>query len=574
MSVKNHSHYNCCNNVDDDVSLHVLQDSILPYLKQQLGHNVVKSAILEERCQSAQHAVYIFHFPAVTTKNENDNNVANEDIDISHEEQYGDDDFTYRTIPKQWQEVFENGCNRIVIRIWMGGSRWWNLNHPTQNDNRDDDHNEYDTTSHRSDDSKDRKPLVELAMYEIWGYQLARKIFLQSLSHPRPSTEASRENNIRVPKILCFSCPDHDNDTTHHATANLEELLRYGDKTFDLRIDVDDHQYPWSIMEYVGSKSKQFSNSGNNSSDFEYYDDWIKCMVKERDEYGFEREPHPRWGRIPVTDCISYAETILTSIILPIHHYFLQDDRPKLPFPPVTTYMDMVHLYRQKYEQYLRPVIQVKSVVRRSHPDERGKLFVAFDPGNNDRVNSNRSFDPPSNIRKLDRTICQLEQEANQQARMLSCPTPVLCHMDLQPQNLLFGKQNNTSMIDEQSLSTTETTVVSIFDWEEAAYADPRFEILLLCRKVCANRQQADYIWNKYYDTISETRQEPQPQEEQDNRIDPWLKLEVVHNLLTLFLQLVAKGGRNSWETNQDLLAKIERDFQRLVWMGWTFLSP
>ncbi|KAI2503793.1 hypothetical protein MHU86_10687 [Fragilaria crotonensis] len=115
----------------------------------------------------------------------------------------------------------------------------------------------------------------------------------------------------------------------------------------------------------------------------------------------------------------------------------------------------------------------------------------------------------------------------------------VLVHMDCQPQNLIFHRCEN------------HTFISSVLDWEEAAYADARFELLLMGRKVCANRKQADTIWETY---------EAECQLLGD--IEPWLRLEAIHSITTLTLQSLnlLGGGRNPWESNPDLWQKIERD--------------
>jgi hypothetical protein len=35
----------------------------------------------------------------------------------------------------------------------------------------------------------------------------------------------------------------------------------------------------------------------------------------------------------------------------------------------------------------------------------------------------------------------------------------------------------------------------------------------------------------------------------------------------------LAAGGRNPWETQHDLWGKIEREFHRLVGLGWEFCT-
>lgn len=557
----------------DDASNHCLYDSILPYLSRQIGDSVVKSAVIEEKCKSAQQAVFIVYFEAL-----------NDIVSRVGEHSTANDDDVNQHIPTHWREVLDNGRNRIVIRIWLGSSRWWNLNHPTNN-NDNDDNNDVNGNTGKYQGTY-LSFLNEIALHEVWGYQLSRDIFLHCHQQQQQCDDT---NAIYVPKILDFSFKNHSSYNCNHNTKEAINPIVNSKKTHD---PVAAHQddFPWAIMEYVGSKSKRFDLNG-----LEYYNDWIKCMIRERDEFGFKCEPHPRWGRIPVTDCIPYAETVLTNVILPIHKYFLnhydQLDSTqftvldqKLLCPKVTNYMDMVRCYREKYERYICQSAAStipKNLSLQSHNEIKNQDRMGFNITINSTSNEVQ-LSLCSTIRKLGMAISRLEEETHRHGRMLLCTTPVLCHMDLQPQNLLFGKQNINNNTSDASASQLEqlhglpgtgtlsssATIVSVLDWEEAALADPRFEILLLCRKVCANRQQADYIWNKYHEAIAAEGM----QQEEDDLIDPWLKLETVHNITSLVLQIVAAGGRNSWETNKDILAKIERDFQRLVWMGWTFL--
>jgi len=87
---------------------------------------------------------------------------------------------------------------------------------------------------------------------------------------------------------------------------------------------------------------------------------------------------------------------------------------------------------------------------------------------------------------------------------------------------------------------------------------DPRFELLLMCRKVLANHQQAQQLWDLYQEQTGIVLGE----------LEPWLKLEAVHSLTTLLLQACAGGGRSPWEARAELWNKIQREFQRLVGSG------
>ena len=146
---------------------------------------------------------------------------------------------------------------------------------------------------------------------------------------------------------------------------------------------------------------------------------------------------------------------------------------------------------------------------------------------------------------------------------------PVLCHMDLQPQNMILGRRIGLSHVAGEK-DDEMPSILSVLDWEETCYADPRFELLLLCRKVLANRKQADKLW-EYYSNVMQERYNLDkcffgP-------LEPWLKLETVHSVITLCLQEMdlQKGGRNPWERSRDLWFKISRELRRLVNLGWEF---
>ena len=133
-------------------------------------------------------------------------------------------------------------------------------------------------------------------------------------------------------------------------------------------------------------------------------------------------------------------------------------------------------------------------------------------------------------------------------------------------------------MINDHSHNAKKCSVASVMDWEEACYADPRFELLLVCRKVLASREQADNLWNLYSNHVQQLKNQLLLQGEAQSHwqvgpLEPWLKLETIHSLCTLLLQAMdlLGGGRSPWETKPDLWGKIDRERQRLVAMGWYF---
>ena len=109
--------------------------------------------------------------------------------------------------------------------------------------------------------------------------------------------------------------------------------------------------------------------------------------------------------------------------------------------------------------------------------------------------------------------------------------------------------------------------------------SDPRFEILLICRKVLANHEQAEKLWQSYSSYVKQLNTLFTSESNNDIKqwevgpLTPWLKLETVHSICTLLLQSMdlLGGGRSPWETKPDLGGKIDRERQRLVQLGWLF---
>ena len=372
-----------------------------------------------------------------------------------------------------WKHALQSGNNTLVVRIWKGSARWWNLHCSHA-------HSEFNECS--------TEPGVWLlARAEVSGYRLAKR--------------ALQNSDVTIPHVLYFS---------HDSIQCMEKE-------------------PWAILSYVGPQSCFFQNNSRVAPT----DEWINGMITTRHEFGFE-EPHPRWGRVPVDQCLDYVFHVLERFTIPMHRYFLVNCKGDMmsSFPASDDsilkprrYADMIQLYKKAHEMMLQGV-------------------------------SNKSDDATLTriVQTLGQCIHKLQQES---VRVQDLPL-VLCHMDCQPQNLIFYRQDNS----------TVPQLHSVLDWEEAAWADPRFEILLLCRKVCANRKQANTVWDFY------------TKEMQDlgpgfvvGPIGPWLQLETVHSITTLVLQSMnlLNGGRSPWETKPDLLGKIEREFQRLELMGWTF---
>lgn len=436
----------------DENVLVSLPPAVLNHLRSAVGDAAVSNARIEE-AKSAQQRVFIVSFDA-------------NQCHIHHD------------LSLQWRDALERGSYNIVVRLWIGSARWWNLHCSSLlNDEKQDDRT---------------AGVLILARAEVAGYRIARTALAGALHHC----------HLDIPHVLHFS----------HDSKKCEEK-----------------QQPWALMSYVGPKSTFF----NDSKHIIHTDEWLDGMIPIRHEWGFD-EPHPRWGRVPVDKCLIYVIHILERFILPMHRYFLSNETCQLDWTGLGNqllqgnvqprrYKDMVELYERAHSKMIREL-------KGDDKDKQMKI-----------------------VHVLGRCIAQLSQN-----NVVEDMPPVLCHMDCQPQNLVFFRHVQDGRFQ----------LHSVLDWEEAAYADPRFEILLLCRKVCANRDQAQVVWDFY---AKEIRRIHHPSVV--GAIDPWLKLEIVHSITTLVLQSMdlQGGGRNPWETKPDVLGKIEREFHRLIGLGWTF---
>eukprot|EP00547_Thalassionema_nitzschioides_P004280 CAMPEP_0194221758 /NCGR_PEP_ID=MMETSP0156-20130528/31284_1 /TAXON_ID=33649 /ORGANISM="Thalassionema nitzschioides, Strain L26-B" /LENGTH=423 /DNA_ID=CAMNT_0038952277 /DNA_START=30 /DNA_END=1301 /DNA_ORIENTATION=+ len=346
---------------------------------------------------------------------------------------------------KAWKECLQRGQNRLVVRQWQGGSRWWNL--------------------HSNQDPK------ILAKAEVFGYRSAR----QSLT--KAHGEGEKQWIVVIPRLLYY----------YDAESNNDEL-------------------PCAIFEYVGMHSTCFDSHRR------YDDSYVTEMIKTRHEFGFD-EPHPRWGRLPIEGSLEYANCILEQVVIPLH------TNPQISSieQVVQTYESMLQLYGKA----LKDMKKQQNILCEGSVHKDSRMAEALD-----LLENAVTIVLPDNIGKIP-------------------PLPAsLVHLDLQPQNLLFSRDSS----DKRRIS-------SVLDWEEAAVSDPRFELLLLGRKVCANREQAELLWKSYCDSTNKNL----------GLLHPWLQLETIHSITTLLLQSMnlLNGGRNPWETKKDLWEKIRREFVR-----------
>jgi Choline/ethanolamine kinase. len=413
-------------------------------------------------------------------------------------------------IGKRILDVMGKSNGRLVLRIWKAGARWWNLTCNAQNE------------------------CIKLAKSEVAGYKVARLAFecyyenYQSrdviISHEQP--------RIYIPQVLYF----------------------FEDVTVGCN-------NPWALFSHAkqdGNIITKGASANTRSDKYRFCDEFIFQMVKVRREFGFD-EPHPRHGRVCVDHALEYAMHVLNDIIIPMHTVFftnasimskMKEDIHTLNRHNVysngrgVTYQDMVNLY-------LAHIRKIQSKIKNEnsqHLEDNGMYTL---------------------VQSLEDFVSRLWYE-NKVVQDFPLPF-TLCHLDLQPQNMILCQSTispSSSTSDQPKVSRNVPWIVSILDWEESCYADPRFELLLLCRKVVANRLQADKLWYHYSAFVEERFQRNKV-----GPMDPWLRLESVHSLLTMCLQgmNLLEGGRSPWEGNSDLRGKIDRELHRLQNdLGWS----
>jgi hypothetical protein len=465
-------------------------------VQQSTTNNATSTSGLIQSCvaaKSAQHQVWLVHLW---------------ESSISGGTAHHDDD-------DPWKACLRRGNHRLVVRVWQGQCRWWNLNHQDrplpppphhQNEVLDCWNGSTATaTTHDDDDDDDD----DIARHELWGYQTAKRAFDSSNGGGR----------IRIPTVLCTN---HNGTTTAAATTTTTRKECGGKK----------RNY-FAILEYVGAESTLFANQDD---DLSIDTSWTDGMVTVRDEFGFP-EPHPRWGRVPVDQALEYAMQVLQEVVLPLHTYCRrrQSDNMVVAPPSVYTFRDMVALYQRALSTLIAPLLH------------------------NNNANNGAAGDD-DDVHMLQYAVDRLQSAIPDTIAPEQDMAPVLVHMDLQPQNLIFGRrrrdteQQQENNHRQQQRQDNRIVVVSVLDWEEAAWADPRFELLLLGRKVCAHREQALAIWDYYQQQTGLAL----------GSLDIWLQLETVHSLTTLLLQAATGMGRSPWEARSDLWGKIQREIARL----------
>ena len=440
-----------------------------------------------------------------------------------------DDNYsTRRDVLHSLYKAVKDGNGKIILRIWENGARWWNLNLK-----RLFHHNNVDTFN------CDSVTLCnDLANAEVPGYKVAKRA-IEYYNNRCKEKISWVETNLYIPNVIYF----HESGSI--LTSSLSNRLHS----------------PWALFSYVGEDSNYTNRNDRNSCrKYKICDDFIHNMVKNRHEFGFD-EPHPRHGRVNTDQALDYALVVLDTIIFPVHtafydcyfrnslnnnnesetqmgpineHPLLQQDGNNLvminyiDIEKESNYSSNKNLCQSKGCQYLDMVKMYQNIV--SYLNEEVSDSQEFKlPLEHKKLNKDRkSHQVNALLRTLDQCISSLLLEFTQLDVTMKYKLPaVLCHLDLQPQNMILYHKNTIST-DNGVLPN----ILSVLDWEESCYADPRFELLLLCRKVVATREQADTLWNIYEQVIQERFEDfSMTYRVKDSilgPIDPWLKLKTV----------------------------------------------
>mmetsp|Transcript_14962 Transcript_14962/g.29897 ORF Transcript_14962/g.29897 Transcript_14962/m.29897 type:complete len:450 (+) Transcript_14962:235-1584(+) len=343
-------------------------------------------------------------------------------------------------------------------------------------------------------------PAASVAWAEVAGYRLARRALKGAAA------------GVVVPDVLHFD-PGGTDDAEGAVGGD-----RYGDG--------DGSSLPWALMEYVGAGSAAFEERTHDGGKF------VQDMVKMRREFGAD-EPHPRHGRVDAEQAERYAMMVLKAVVLPMHAYFrfvLSPDEGAedlAALGPPKTYVGMAEFAACAAGG---SAARLRAAVASSGSEECRTRLLRLAAVLDASASRLRAEPPPTDV-----------------------PGPALCHCDLQPQNLIFHTGGGPADAAEVP------RVACVLDWEEAGWADPRFELLLICRKVCANRSQADSIWGAYADALRETTGADA------GPLDPWLALEGVHSIAT------EAGKVADRPDDSNVLGKVERELERLGRLGWVF---
>ena len=117
---------------------HDILERISQLLKEQQGSSDKYCLVGAEAAKSAQHEVYILKFEQDSDSCTSNGRPQPPAAQIDPKSQHN-----------CWKKALHSGNNRLVLRIWKGGSTWWNLHQNASNS------------------------IAKLAQQEVMGYRIA-----------------------------------------------------------------------------------------------------------------------------------------------------------------------------------------------------------------------------------------------------------------------------------------------------------------------------------------------------------------------------------------------------------------
>ena len=600
------------------------------FLQNQHGLKIVHV----EEALSAQQSVYILTVKSNETEQDDETvsfPTTCTDQELLHHHHHHHQDL--RRQRQQLSDALIAGQGRIVARVWKAGARWWNMNSNASTSiggcrsflqlakaevtgyrvakraldayNAKCDHSPNNNHNHTNRSVSVRWKPTHVCIPQVLYFSHDPHGDIDadqsSTSALEKQQKAQHQDESGLPWALFSYVGTH---RTFYNPPNGTSI--------HVRVPSLTHSHePYKYYEHEPHHPEEETLRVVHCSKF------IRKMVKIRHEFGFD-EPHPRHGRVCVEQALEYAMHVLDVIVLPLHFSFFDDSyctesRSQKPYPQSTrTNADDKAGVLEEGSQYMGHItgkmLGTRTVPFSQRPQQKYSGLFNRDEGINligkdtdwkkDGINHlsywkyqdmvclyrdciSRLLDGQKTLAKDDfcgkrmdmliqlliESVNRLESESNEIPHLQldhNIP-PVLCHMDLQPQNMILCRRP-TPMDSDDGIPL----IMSVLDWEEACYSDPRFELLLLCRKVVANRSQADTLWSYYSNSMQERYRLGI---DYFGPIEPWLKLETVHSVITLSMQGMdlQEGGRNPWERKPDLWDKISRELSRLVELGWDF---
>ncbi len=146
------------------------------YLQQELLTNAFE-ILKVESIKSAQHVVVIVQVQRRRT-HDDDHQHQHHLISATNSAVIPDQDDN-AVLPQDWQDALNMGCNHLVLRIWKGCCRWWNLHQTTTTTTFHTTDKNYcsNKNNDKDDETQQHKAaaaVLTLARAEIVGYRMAR----------------------------------------------------------------------------------------------------------------------------------------------------------------------------------------------------------------------------------------------------------------------------------------------------------------------------------------------------------------------------------------------------------------